>query len=134
MLLTLAYAGVGLVILLAGYFTVDVLTPGHLGRQVMEDRNVNAGLLLTAALISLGLIQWFAIFFSGGGWDGLIDVAIFGAIGVGLQVVGFLVLDVLTPGKLGEICVATGRFHPAAALAGSVQVAVALVVCAALTG
>jgi len=133
-LLTLAYSGVGLVILLAGYFAVDLLTPGHLGRQVMEDRNVNAGLLLTAALISLGLIQWFAIFFSGGGWDGLVDTAVFGAVGVGLQVVGFLLLDLLTPGKLGELCVSAERFHPAAALAGSVQVAVALVVCAALTG
>lgn len=133
-LLTLAYAGVGLLILLAGYFAVDLLTPGHLGRQVMEDRNINAGVLLTAALVSLGLIQWFAVFFSGGGWNSLIDVAIFGAVGVGLQALGFVMLDVLTPGKLGAICVATERFHPAAAVAASVQVAVALVVCAALTG
>lgn len=133
-LLTLAYAGVGLLILLAGYFAVDLLTPGHLGRQVMEDRNVNAGLLLTAALVSLGLIQWFAVFFSGGGWGSLVDVAIFGAVGVALQAVGFLLLDVLTPGKLGAICMATERFHPASAVAASVQLAVALVVCAALTG
>jgi uncharacterized membrane protein YjfL (UPF0719 family) len=133
-LLTLAYAGVGLVILVAGFFAVDVLTPGHLGRQVMEDRNVNAGLLLAAALFSLGLIQWFAVFFSGGGWNSLLDVVVFGTLGVGLQAVGFLVLDALTPGKLGAICMATERFHPAAAVAASVQVAVALVVCAALTG
>ena len=133
-LLTLAYAGVGLLILLAGYFAVDLLTPGHLGRQVMEDRNVNAGLLLTAALVSLGLIQWFAVFFSGGGWNSLVDVAIFGALGVALQAVGFLLLDVLTPGKLGAICMATERFHPASGVAASVQLAVALVVCGALTG
>ena len=133
-LLTLAYAGVGLVILAAGFFAVDMVTPGHLGRQVMEDRNVNAGLLLTAALFSLGLIQWFAVFFSGGGWNSLIDVAIFGALGVALQAVGFVLLDAVTPGKLGAICMATERFHPAAAVAASVQVAVALVVCAALTG
>jgi uncharacterized membrane protein YjfL (UPF0719 family) len=133
-LLTLAYAGVGLVILVVGFFAVDVLTPGHLGRQVMEDRNVNAGVLLAAALFSLGLIQWFAVFFSGGGWNSLIDVVVFGTLGVGLQAVGFLVLDALTPGKLGAICMATERFHPAAAVAASVQVAVALVVCAALTG
>lgn len=133
-LLTLAYAGVGLLILLVGYFAVDLLTPGHLGRQVMEDRNVNAGLLLTAALVSLGLIEWFAVFFSGGGWNSLIDVAIFGAIGVALQAVGFVLLDVLTPGKLGAICMSTQRFHPAAGVAAAVQLAVALVVCAALTG
>jgi uncharacterized membrane protein YjfL (UPF0719 family) len=133
-LLTLAYSGAGLLILVAGYFVVDLLTPGHLGRQVMEDRNVNAGILLAAALFSLGLIQWFAVFFSGGGWDSLIDVVVFGAIGIALQAVGFLLLDVLTPGKLGAICMATERFHPASAVAASVQVAVALVVCAALTG
>jgi uncharacterized membrane protein YjfL (UPF0719 family) len=133
-LLTLAYAGVGLVILVAGFFAVDLLTPGHLGRQVMEDRNVNAGLLLAAALFSLGLIQWFAVFFSGGGWSSLIDVVVFGVLGVALQAVGFLVLDALTPGRLGAICMATERLHPAAGVAASVQVAVALVVCAALTG
>jgi hypothetical protein len=41
-------------------------------------------------------------------------------------------MDLLTPGRLGDVC-RLGTFHPAAAVTASVQVAVALVVCASLT-
>jgi uncharacterized membrane protein YjfL (UPF0719 family) len=130
--MTLAYAGVGLAILLAGYFVVDALTPGHLGTQVVNEGNPNAAILLGAALVSLGLIEWFAIFFTGAGWGGLDDALVFGLVGVALQAVGFLLLDALTPGKLGVICM-QATFHPAAVISASVQVGVALIVCASLT-
>lgn len=127
----LAYSAIGLAVLVAGFFVIDALTPGKLGRLVM-DRNPNAALLTAATLASLGLVLWFAIFFTGGGWDGLDDVLVFGAVGVAVQAAGFFLLDVITPGKLGTIC-AEDRFHPASAVSASLQVAVALVVCASLT-
>ena len=129
---TLAYAGVGIGILLVGYFVLDALTPGHLGRQVVAEANINAGILVAAAMISLGLIEWFAIYFTGAGWDGLDDAAVFGLVGVGLQAVGFMLLDAITPGKLGDICVSK-NFHPASLVSASVQLGVGLIVCAALT-
>lgn len=129
---TLAYAGVGIAILLAGYFVIDALTPGNLGRQVVTEGNPNAAILLAAALISLGLIEWFAIYFTGGGWSGLDDAAVFGLVGVGLQAVGFVALDAITPGKLGDICISK-TLHPASIVSASVQLAVGLIVCAALT-
>ena len=127
----LAYSAIGLAVLVAGFFVIDALTPGKLGRLVM-DRNPNAALLTAATLASLGLVLWFAIFFTGGGWDGLDDVLVFGAVGVAVQAAGFFLLDVITPGKLGTIC-AEDRFPPASAVSASLQVAVALVVCASLT-
>jgi uncharacterized membrane protein YjfL (UPF0719 family) len=127
----LAYSGIGLVVLVAGFFVIDVLTPGRLGTLVM-DGNPNAAMLAATTLVSLGLILWFAIFFTGAGWNGLDDALVYGAVGVGAQAVGFVVLDLLTPGKLGVIW-ATEKLHPASFVSAAVQVSVALVVCASLT-
>ncbi|MDO9355579.1 MAG: DUF350 domain-containing protein [Solirubrobacteraceae bacterium] len=134
----LAYAGVGLVVLLLGFFVLDLLTPGKLGELVMN-RNPNAAIIASANLVSLGLVLWFAIFFSGTGsedistaWNGLDDVAIFGVVAVALQAISFIVLDVLTPGKLGSHVTET-TFHPASVVSASLQVAVAFIICASLT-
>lgn len=128
---TLAYTGVGLVILVLGFYVLDLLTPGKLGQLVM-DRNKNAAVITAATLASLGLVLWFAIFFTGEGWDGLDEVAIFGVVAVFAQAIGFLVLDMITPGKLGQH-VTDETYHPATAVSAAVQVAVALVICASLT-
>jgi uncharacterized membrane protein YjfL (UPF0719 family) len=127
----LAYSGVGIVVLVAGFFVIDVLTPGRLGVLVMEG-NANAAVLAATALVSLGLILWFAIFFTGAGWSGLDDALVYGAVGVGAQAVGFVVLDMLTPGRLGVVC-NEPKLHPATLVSAAVQVATALVVCASLT-
>ena len=127
----LAYSGLGLVVLVAGFFVIDALTPGKLGTLVM-DGNPNAAILAATTLVSLGLILWFAIFFTGAGWGGLDDALVYGAVGVGAQAVGFVVLDLLTPGKLGAIC-QRETLHPASFVSAAVQIAVALVICASLT-
>ena len=127
----LAYSGVGLVVLVVGFFVLDLLTPGKLGQLVMEG-NPGAGLLAATGLASLGLILYFAIHFTGAGWDGLDDAAIFGLVGVLVQAVGFFVLDMVIPGKLGDHCF-NPTLHPAAYVTAGIQVSVALVVCASLT-
>ena len=127
----IAYSAVGLAVLVAGFVVLDLLTPGKLGALVME-RNPNAAVLSAGILVSLGLILWFAIFFTGAGWDGLDDAAVYGAVGVLAQAAGFLVLDLLTPGRLGSIAT-DPKLHPAASVAAAAQFAVALVVCASLT-
>ena len=37
-----AYTGVGIALLVLGFFVLDLLTPGHLGRHIYENRSVNA--------------------------------------------------------------------------------------------
>jgi uncharacterized membrane protein YjfL (UPF0719 family) len=127
----LAYTGVGLAILVVGFVALDLITPGKLGQLVME-RNAGAGLLAATSLFSLGLILYFAIYFTGAGWNGLDDAAIFGAVGVVAQVLGFWILDILIPGKLADHCFAS-PLHPAAWVTAGIQLAVALVICASLT-
>jgi len=130
----LAYTGVGLVVLTIGFLVLDVLTPGKLGQLVMEG-NPGAGLLSATALASLGLILYFAIYFTGAGWDGLDDAAVFGIVGVAAQAAGFFILDLLIPGKLADHCFDGGgeRTHPAAYVTAGIQLSAALVICAALT-
>ena len=127
----LAYSGVGLVVLVIGFYVLDLLTPGKLGHLVMEG-NPGAGLLAATGLASPGLILYFAIHFTGAGWDGLDDAAIFGLVGVLVQAVGFTILDLLIPGKLADHCF-NPTLHPAAWVSAGIQLSVALVVCASLT-
>jgi uncharacterized membrane protein YjfL (UPF0719 family) len=133
----LAYTGVGLVILVVGFFVLDLITPGNLGRQVVEG-NPNAAILSAATLISLGIVLWFAIFFTAPGWQGLDETAVSGLVSVAAQAICFLVLDLVTPGKLGEELMSSGsgagaRIHPGTWVSGAAQLAVALVIAASLT-
>jgi uncharacterized membrane protein YjfL (UPF0719 family) len=127
----LAYTGVGLVVLAAGFYVLDLLTPGKLGNEVMEG-NPGAALLSLTTLVSLGVVLWFAIFFTGAGWDGLDDALVFGAVGVAAQAAGYFILDLLIPGKLAQHCF-NPTLHPAAWVSAGIQLSVALVVCASLT-
>lgn len=127
----IAYSAVGLAVLVAGFYVLDTLTPGKLG-QLVADGNPNAAVLASGILVSLGLVLWFAIFFTGAGWDGLGDAAVYGVVGVLTQAVAFFVLDLLVPGRLGSIT-EQPRLHPSAFVAAAAQLAIALIVCASLT-
>jgi uncharacterized membrane protein YjfL (UPF0719 family) len=127
----LAYTGVGLAVLIVGFVVLDLITPGKLGQLVMEG-NPGAGLLSAVSLLSLGLVLYFAIYFTGAGWSGLDDAAVFVIVGVAVQALGFLILDLLIPGKLGNYCFEP-KLHPAAWATAGIQLSVALVVRASLT-
>jgi uncharacterized membrane protein YjfL (UPF0719 family) len=92
----IAYSAVGLVVLVAGFLVLDLITPGKLGHLVME-RRPNAAILAAGILLSLGLILYFAIYFTGAGWEGLVDAAVYGAVGVLAQAGSFAVVEALTP-------------------------------------
>lgn len=128
---TLAYSAVGFAILVAGFVVVDLLTPGKLGRLI-ADRNPNAAVLAAATLVALGLVMWFAIFFTGAGWDGLDDAIVFGLVGVATQAVGYFVMEMLMPGRFKNFETEM-TLHPGAVVGGAAQIAIALVVCASLT-
>ncbi|MEA2139124.1 MAG: hypothetical protein QOG56_2274, partial [Solirubrobacteraceae bacterium] len=57
----LLYGVVGIVLLALGFRMIDLLTPGHLGRQLCEDRNRNAGVIVSAAMLAIGIIVTAAI-------------------------------------------------------------------------
>jgi len=130
---TLAYAVVGIVLMGLGYGVVDLLTPGKLGELIWRDRNPNAALVLLSGLAGVGLIVVTAILTSDDAIGrGLISTVVYGAMGILLMGVSFLLLDAVTPGKLGET-VTERTVHPAAWVTAVVHLAVAGIIAASVT-
>ncbi|WP_028814409.1 DUF350 domain-containing protein [Streptomyces flavidovirens] len=127
-----AYGALGVVLLTLGIFLVDALTPGKLGRQIWEERNRNAALLLSSALLGIGGIVFTSIWTTYNDFGkGLVSTAAFGVLGLVMMAVAFLVVDLVTPGKLGETLVQEEP-HPAVWVTASCNVAVAAIVSASI--
>ena len=131
-LAALAYAGVGIALMVLGFVLVDVLTPGVLRHQIWADRNRNASILLGSNLVGVAIIVVAAISASESGLGaGLTSTAIYGLLGLVVMGLAFLLLDALTPGKLGEM-LSDREPHPAVWVSAAVHVAVGCVVGVAL--
>jgi len=126
------YGLVGLVLMAVGFALIDVLTPGNLREQVWVDRNRNAAVLAASNLLGVGIIVATAIAASDGNWaQGLLSTAAYGILGLALMGISFIVLDLLTPGKLGAILVQEEP-HPAVYVNGASHLAVAAIVAVAI--
>jgi uncharacterized membrane protein YjfL (UPF0719 family) len=123
----LSYAGLGLVLLIAGFFAVDVTTPGRLSKIIRADRNSNATLLAGCGMAAVGLIVAASIWGSGGGLlDGLIATAVWGITGVVAQIIAFLIFRALLGIDTGELMKKPER-DPAAVLLGVMQLTIGAV-------
>jgi uncharacterized membrane protein YjfL (UPF0719 family) len=133
LLATVAFAAVGMVLLAAGYAVVDLLTPGRLGQLVFVQHRRDASVVLAGNLVALGAIVATAIYTAESStWYALAETVAFGVIGIALLGVAFLVLDLLTPGKLG-VLVTDESDDPAVWVILASQLAIGLVVSASLT-
>ena len=128
-----AYTGVGIALLTLGFFVLDLLTPGHLGRHIYEHRSVNAAVTLAAGFLGQGAIVFASIWISGtsGFGTALLYTVVFGVLGVALQAVASLALDLIPPGRLGHHLMEP-QFHPASLVSGAVQLAVSAIVVASI--
>nr|WP_267595899.1 DUF350 domain-containing protein [Carbonactinospora thermoautotrophica] len=128
----LAFGLVGTVLLALGYLLVDLLTPGRLGQLIWTERNRNAALVLASNALGVGAIVTTAIATSHDEFvQGLISAAGYGVLGLILMAISFAVVDFLTPGRLGELCVDADP-HPCAWVVAANHVAVAAIVSAAI--
>lgn len=128
-----AYTGVGLVLLLLGFLVLDLLTPGKLAQQIWEQRSVNASIVLGAGLLGVGAVAFTTIWTNAtsGFGSALAWTVVFGVAGILLQALVFVLLDLLTPGKLGET-VCEVRFHPATIVTAALQLSVSAIVVASI--
>ncbi|MFW6640067.1 DUF350 domain-containing protein [Nocardiopsis algeriensis] len=134
-LATLAYGGVGTLILVVGYLLIDLLTPGKLHKLIWEERNTNAVILVSANTLGAAIVITSAILASEsemGLGAGLISTAVYGLIGLGVMALSFLVIDLLIPAKIAHM-ISNSEPHPATWVSASAHVAIALVLAAALT-
>lgn len=132
-LAAMAYSLVGLSLMAVGYIVIDLLTPGKLRELIWTERNRNAALLLTSNILGLGIIVVGAIWASHGDLvRGLIATLLFGLIGIGAMALSFVLLDLMTPGNLGEI-VTCPDHHPAVWVNCGMHIAVGGMVAMALS-
>ncbi|WP_080636164.1 DUF350 domain-containing protein [Salinispora mooreana] len=133
LLLTLAYGVVGIALMGVGYGLVDLATPGRLNQLIWNERNRNAALLLTSNLLSVGTIVVAAIVASEDDFlVGLIGAASYGFLGLVVMAAAFLLLDLATPGRLGEILV-DPEPHPAVWVTAAIHLAAGAIIAAAIS-
>jgi hypothetical protein len=83
----LLYSVVGLVLMLIGFYAIDLTTPGPL-RKMVDAGKPNAIIVSAAGMVSMALIVVLAIYASSGKLlEGLVGSAIFGLVGIATQVV-----------------------------------------------
>ncbi len=128
-----AYTGVGILLLVVGALALDLLTPGHLARHIYEERSINAGIALAAGFLGQGAIAFTTIWTNAtsGFGTALGYTVVFGLVGIALQVVAFVVLDLLTPGKLGATLMQV-PFHPASLVTAAATLAVSAIIVASI--
>ncbi|KKK07050.1 DUF350 domain-containing protein [Micromonospora sp. HK10] len=133
LLVTLAYGVVGVALMAVGYVLVDVATPGKLHELIWVERNRNAALLLASNLAGVGIIVVAAIAASADDFAlGLIGAAAYGILGLVIMAASFLLLDMATPGRLGEILV-DPEPHPAVWVSAVVHLATGAIIAAAIS-
>jgi uncharacterized membrane protein YjfL (UPF0719 family) len=128
-----AYTGVGIALLVLGFYSFDLLTPGNLGRHISEHRSVNAAVAVSGGFLGQGAIVFASIWTNATSGFGraLLYTVVFGVLGVVLQAVAFLALDVIIPGRLGQHLM-EAQFHPACLVSAAVQLAVAAIIVASI--
>ena len=123
---------IGIGLMAVGFVMVDLLTPGKLRDLIWRDKNPNAALLLASNQLGIAVIVFTAIFTSYDSFgQGLASTLIFGIIGIAIMGFGFIVLDWLTPGKLGEV-ICTAERHPGATVSAAAHFGAALIVAACI--
>lgn len=132
MVVILVYGSAGVLLMAVGYLLVDVATPGSLRNLIWVERNRNAAVLLASNLASVGVIVTAAIMASDDDFGtGIVSTLGYGLLGLVLMTVAFILLDLATPGRLGDILV-DPQPHPAVWVSAVVHLAVGAVVAAAI--
>lgn len=134
------YALVGGALIVLAFGVLDLLTPGRLGTHLKggtttDDRaSGSAGVVAAAWLVGTGAIVFTAIWTNGETslGEALLWTVVFGVIGIVVNTVMLLAVDVVTPGRLGEIVCTPGAAVPLAYVTAAAAVAVSAVVCASI--
>lgn len=133
LLSTVAFAALGLILLVIGFYVIDLLTPGKLGQLIFVEHRRDPALLLGASVLAIATIVATSIYTAEvDTFHGLAETAAYGFVGIFLLAVSFVILDLLTPGRLGEL-MTDDKDDPAIWVTVAVQLAVGVIVAASIT-
>ncbi|GAT68261.1 DUF350 domain-containing protein [Planomonospora sp. ID91781] len=126
------YAVLGVILLIIGFYVIDLAIPGKLSQLIKTDRNPNATLLTTSGLAAVGLIVAASIWSSGGALqEGLLATAVFGLVGIAVQTVGMIAFDKVAGISVREL-VAEPDLQPGTRLLAVTHVAIGLITAVAV--
>lgn len=127
------YFVVGVAVLGAGFLMADLLTPGSLRELVFVAHRPNAVAVACGMYLALALVTATAILASSAELgQGLIDALVYGLVGVVLQGLALVVLEVAVPGRFRDL-IADEKLHPGAVATAVILLAVGGVNAAALS-
>lgn len=127
----LLYAVLGSLLMLLGFYAVDLTTPGKLTVLVREGRP-NAVVITSAGMVSMAFIVVTAIYTSSGFLtEGLIQTLVFGLVGILAQVGAVRLLEWVMRIDIGA-ALAADTVRPESWVIASAHVALGLVVAFAI--
>src|SRR5690606_18491835 len=101
--------------------------------QIFYEQGLNASVLTASSLFGVGTIVVVTIFVSDGELlRGLVDVVVFGLLGLVMFGITFKITDWLTPGHLGTLLVEDEGFHPAVLVTSVANLAVAAILAVSI--
>lgn len=129
---SLAYFGVGALVLAVGFVVLDLLTPGSLRHHVFVDHRPNAAALHAASAAGLAIVVVTVMTNASDVLaEGLVDVLVYGLLGVAFQAVTLVILELLVPGRFRDL-VSAPRFSTSMLAVAATLLAVAAVNAAAI--
>lgn len=129
---SLAYFLLAMVIFGISFVVQDLLTPGNYRKQVFVDNLPNACVLAGSQAIAIGVVITAAISTSPNDLvDGLIATAVYSLLGLILQTVFLVLLEILNPDKFRYV-IEDPKLRPSALLSGVVLIVVGIINAACL--
>ena len=127
----LLYAVIGVLLMLLGFWAIDLTTPGKLPQMVRAGLP-NAVTITAAGMLSMAFIIVVAIYNSSGSLlEGIISSLVFGLVGIVVQVVGVRILEWVTGIDIGDVIQHEER-RAAAVVVAAAHLALGLIVAVAV--
>jgi uncharacterized membrane protein YjfL (UPF0719 family) len=125
------YALLGLVMMILGFYAIDLTTPGKLHQLVREGRP-NAVVVTGAGMISMAFIVVVAIYGASGRLaDGLLATLVYGLVGIVVQAVAVRILEWVT-GIDMTVLMESRELRPESRVVCAAHLALGLVVAVAI--
>lgn len=125
------YAIVGLVLMIVGFYAIDLTTPGKL-RDFVTAGMPNAIIVLASGMVSMALIVVLAIFASSGKLsEGLIASLVFGLVGIVAQVVSVRAIELVSGVDIGAV-IRSETYTPEVLIVAAAHFGLGLVVAFAI--
>lgn len=125
-----SFSLVGIALLVLGFVALDLVTPGKLRQLVWIEHNRNAVILTTSMVIGLSIVLVCSVIDTEllVLWRALLHTFAYVVLAIAVMMWSFVLIDWLTPGKLGTLLLEENDEHPAGWITAAVFVGVGAVI------